>query len=334
MDWKKTDLAELESPNLLQSGFWGAFKACFGWDALAMQSSHGSSVLVLYRRLAGGSYLAYIPHPFYKASPDYRLICDLSSACEALSPYNIIFTRIDIGWEKHPDSTSPAGFIKSPVDIQPPDTVILDLNYSEEELLSAMHKKTRYNIRLAKKKGVRIAVLPYEQYFDAWYELYLETAKRDKISIHSKEYYKKLFWLAENWEGLTPSLFLLGAFYGNKLLAGNIVSFYGDTATYLYGASSNEHRNIMPTYLLQWETIKMAREAGLKHYDLYGIPPAPDPSHPMYGLYRFKTGFGGKTVKRAGCWDIPLNKAAYSFYRLAENIRQTYHKRIKKMFRR
>lgn len=332
MNWEKQELESLDAPNLLQSGFWGAFKSCFGWDALALKSNEGASVLVMFKSLVAGATLAYVPHPFYGYEPDYTLIRELGTAIKIMRDKSPIFVRMDSLWEEEPDKS--IGLIKSPVDIQPPDTVVLDIRASEDSLLAAMHKKTRYNIRLAEKKGIRVEILPYKSNINLWFELYRETSVRDKISIHSADYYKKLFELSETWPGKSPELFLLGAFYNNKLLAGNIVSFYGDTATYLYGASSNEHRNLMPTYLLQWQAIKMAKEAGLSYYDLYGIPPEPDPAHPMYGLYRFKTGFGGRIVRRAGCYDLPVKKTGYTIYKLAENARQLYHKRIKKMFRR
>ena len=162
--------------------------------------------------------------------------------------------------------------------------------------------------------------------------MYEETALRDKISIHSKYYYRKIFELSFDWveskEG--PEIVLFRADYNDQLLAGVIVAVYGNRATYLYGASSNEHRNLMPAYALQWEAIKYAKEKGCSEYDLFGIPPENNPDHPMSGLYKFKTGFGGDILHRPGCWDLPLKPVVYKVYRWAESARLLYYKKIRK----
>ena len=135
---------------------------------------------------------------------------------------------------------------------------------------------------------------------------------------------------AESGRVSAPEVGLFTATYEGELIAGIIVLLYGNRATYLYGASSNSKRNLMPNYALQWEAMKYAKETGCDEYDLFGIPPENDPGHPMYGLYRFKTGFGGKIIRRPGCWDLPLNPAGYRLYRTAEKVRNWYYKRFRK----
>ena len=225
------------------------------------------------------------------------------------------------------------------MDVQPPDTVVLDLGYEEESLLAAMKAKTRYNIGLAAKKGVRVeeggaADLP------AWYELYRQTARRDRITLHDYEYYRRQFELAQagavggaparRLADAGPELKLLLARHEGDLLAGILLAVHGRAATYLYGASSDAKRNLMPAYALQWEAIRIARRQGCLTYDLFGIPPSPDPAHPMHGLYRFKTGFGGRLVNRPGCWDFPYRRAAYAAYAVAERARAWYYRRWRK----
>jgi lipid II:glycine glycyltransferase (peptidoglycan interpeptide bridge formation enzyme) len=123
---------------------------------------------------------------------------------------------------------------------------------------------------------------------------------------------------------------LLLAWHERDLLAGNIVAFWKSRAAYLYGASSGAKRNLMPTYALQWEAIRRARAAGCHSYDLYGVPPRPDPDHPMYGLYQFKTGFSDKVLRRWGTWDTTLMPATFALYRAAESVRMFYLRRVKK----
>jgi len=123
---------------------------------------------------------------------------------------------------------------------------------------------------------------------------------------------------------------LITATHEGDLLAGIIVAFYGGRATYLYGASSNEKRNLMPAYALQWEAIKQAKDLGCREYDFFGIPPTHDKSHPMHGLFQFKTGFGGEIHHYYGAWDFPYGKLFYGFYRLVERLRLWYYKGFRK----
>jgi lipid II:glycine glycyltransferase (peptidoglycan interpeptide bridge formation enzyme) len=218
--------------------------------------------------------------------------------------------------------------VKSSADIQPPVTVIIDLLQETETILASMKSKTRYNIRLSARKGVTVRRYGVEM-LDTWYSLYLETGKRDKIALHSYDYYRKVFEYGSK-EGSGAEIRLYMAESEGKQIAGIVTCFYRGTATYLYGASSNEEREKMPAYALQWKAICDAKEYGCTEYDMFGIPPSDDPSHPMHGLYRFKTGFGGAITVKAGCFDFPLKKGSYLFFRLAEKARNYYYKKLKK----
>ena len=244
--------------------------------------------------------------------------------------------------------------VKTKTDIQPPDTALIDLTKSENELLGAMRSKWRYNIRLAEKKGVvvrayRADASGYDfgirsgdstgglsddseknRAVDVFYELYKTTAMRDGIAIHAKKYYEDLFALSARYKG-SPLVTVYVASHEGEDLASIITLFSENEAVYLYGASSNSKRNLMPAYLLQWTAICDAKAYGSSVYDFYGMPPSDDKNHPMYGLYLFKTGFGGRIVHRPGSIDAPLS-AFYAPYALAESARAFYHKRIKKLF--
>lgn len=284
--------------------------------------------------------LAYVPH-----GPDATLAADplrleaLSRALRPLLPRSTVCLRWDLVTGTRVPAAAPSEsetdepvsdalplplprpFRKPPADVQPPDTVIVPLA-DNEALLAKMHKKTRYNIRLAEKKGVSVQRAGVEALAD-WYALYRQTAERDHISIHSETYYRDLFSHA-------PDLALWLAHYEGTLLAGNIVLLHGRTATYLYGASSNEHRNLMAPYALQWVAMTDARDRGAAEYDLFGIPPTDDPEHPMHGLYRFKNGFGGDRVHRHGAWDFVFRPLAWTLWTRADALRVWYYKVWKK----
>jgi lipid II:glycine glycyltransferase (peptidoglycan interpeptide bridge formation enzyme) len=189
-----------------------------------------------------------------------------------------------------------------------------------------MKPKWRYNIGLAAKKGVLVERRD-EAGLDVFYRLYRETAKRDGIAIHGPEYYAALFAGAREKAG--PEFRLYLAFHEGIPLAGIIVLFRGPAAVYLYGASSNQQRNLMAPYALQWRAMRDARAAGCGEYDLYGIPPREDPAHPMAGLYRFKTGFGGRIIHRSGSWDYPYRAARKKLFTAAESLRK-FFRSIKK----
>lgn len=227
---------------------------------------------------------------------------------------------------------------KSKVSIQPPDTTILNLRQSEDKILSNMKSKWRYNIRLAKKKNVEIIRLDYsspnfETYFDEFYKLFKTTSERDKVSFHNKSYYLDLFKqneLTQEKSKENPKIYLYLAKHENDYLAGIITLFCEKEAVYLYGASGNLKRNLMPSYLLQWTAIQDAKKFNCPVYDFYGMPPNDDKSHPMHGLYLFKTGFGGKIIHRPGSFDAVLKPCFYKIYSLAEKFRAFYFKILRK----
>ncbi len=343
--------------NMLQSSFWGCLKSSFGWRAFAFKIEDSESLLVLLRELGAGQSLAYVPHgPMI--SSDWDAVTEIAESLRSYLPKSCMFVRFDPPWgvkvpalskdsAGYPESelappasggasSGPYGpYFKANMDIQPPSTVILDLRKPEDELLAGMKSKTRYNIRLSAKKGVEVRTTGIEG-LPKWYDLYKITAERDKIALHGYDYYEKIFDLASEQaaEG-APELRLLQAVIDDVVEAGIITAWQGRPfedrrATYLYGASSNNKRSYMPAYALQWEAIKQAAVAGCTIYDFFGIPPADNPEHPMHGLYRFKTGFGGEILHRPGCWDFPYKKSAYKAFRTLELARNYYYKNLKK----
>ncbi|HUX36850.1 MAG TPA: peptidoglycan bridge formation glycyltransferase FemA/FemB family protein [Rectinemataceae bacterium] len=358
----------------LQADFWSRFKESFGWRGLAFRLSvsampdPGSSTTelrVLLRSLAGPLCFAYLPGgPALDCPPDSRpeLLASLGAALRRHLPPFCLFIRFDPPWfeveeglageGEGPQSPAPgqvpseaaAGAPSRPTfspplrkaesDVQPPDSVFLDLHREEDEILAGMKPKWRYNVRLAAKKGILVSEEGLEG-LPEFYRLYEETSRRDRIAIHPLAYYEKLFELARaGGEGLgRPGLVdlrLWVARHEGEAVAAIVTLYHGNRATYLYGASSDSKRSLMPAYALQWAAIMAARQNGCAIYDFYGIPPSEDPDHPMAGLYRFKTGFGGSIVHYAGSWDLPLSPALYALWSLAESLRAFWFKKLKK----
>ena len=278
-------------------------------------------MLVLHRgsRLGG---LAYVP---YGPARSPASLAGLGAGLARHLPPGTVMVRFDLPWD---EDEADSGLVRAPVDVQPRHTVVLGLARDDDQLLAGMHSKTRYNVRLALRKGVEVRELPVELVHD-WYRLQEETARRQRIAVHSREYFATLLGMGREL-GDARRLFLYGAYVGSELVAGVIVSHWGRSARYLYGASSNRHRNLMPNYALQWHAIRCARDAGCATYDLFGIPHRPEPSHPMFGLYRMKVGFGGQVVHRAGCHDLPLLPLRYAATRVLEQSRRFYFKAVRR----
>ena len=302
--------------------------------------------------------LAYIPMYPETKNKDGHLASEeekkaylehLISLADILRPHlpsNTLFVRFDppldfdtLEERKAMQELSVKGIKKSHVDIQPPDTTVLDLSKSEDELLSAMKNKWRYNIRLASKKGVSVSKHfasdpDFDRYFDIFFSLFKETSERDGVQFHARDYYVDLLkrGAPDSADREKPLISLYLASHEEDYLAGIITLFFKGEAVYLYGASGNKKRNYMPAYLLQWTAIQDAKAYGCPSYDFYGMPPTGDEGHPMHGLYLFKTGFGGKIIHRAGSFDIPLKKT-YALYVVAEKLRAWFHKTLLKKLR-
>jgi len=198
--------------------------------------------------------------------------------------------------------------------IQFKNTVLLDLTPTEEELLAHMKQKTRYNIRLAEKKGVtlRVGILGD---LDMLYKMYAETSVRDGFVIRDEGYYKTV-WETFMRSALSdqPSAEPLIAEVDGEPVAALFVFYFAERAYYVYGMSRATHREKMPTYLLQWEAMKRAKVKGCGVYDLWGAPDVFDESDSMWGVYRFKEGLGGKVVRTLGAWDFAPNPFWYKLY--------------------
>ncbi len=326
-----THQAFFSGNSFMQTLFWAEFKEGFGFKPIYFivdDQGEKEGLILLIRPIFKDYSLAYIPHGPSNKLTNTKSLKELSKELKRFLPNKCLLIRYDlmagtIG-DEYPKPLE--GLKKSASSIQVPDTTIVNLTRPVEDILKGMHKKTRYNIKLARKKGIEIREADITE-LDTWYNMYEITAKRDNIAIHSKKYYLSVYNKAKASIGVDMKL--LFACYEGELLAGIFVLICGEQATYLYGASSNSKRNLMPAYLLQWSAIELVKNEGATIYDFFGIPPVNDKNHPMYGLYRFKTGFGGEIIHRLGCYDYIISPLGNVFL-LAERLRNIYYKKIRK----
>jgi len=208
--------------------------------------------------------------------------------------------------------------IKKTLDGQPAQTLILDLSLGEDQLLRTMHQKTRYNLRLAEKKGVKISEGSLTDLPEFW-RLLNVTGERDNFRLHSLKHYENLISGQAETNSLDKNGFikLFLASYEGVNIAGGLFSFYGDKVTYMHGASDNKFRNLMAPYLLQWTLIKKALAENYKYYDFYGIDEEKWP-----GVTRFKLGFGGRRVNYAGTYDLIFKSFTYFAYNLFRKLKR------------
>jgi lipid II:glycine glycyltransferase (peptidoglycan interpeptide bridge formation enzyme) len=246
-----------------------------------------------------------------------------------MDPDVVLGTGVPASGEDVQDSTGQAvmsdlkrrGWEYASDQIQFKNTVLIDLNPSEEELLARMKQKTRYNVRLAEKKGVSLRVGTLED-LGMLYKMYAETSVRDGFVIRDEGYYQtvwKLFMSRDqsvivNRNSEMPHAEPLIAEVDDEPVAAIFVFYFAGRAYYVYGMSRDLHREKMPTYLLQWEAMKRAKAKGCTVYDLWGAPEVFDESDSMWGVYRFKEGLGGKVVRTLGAWDFAPSPLWYKMY--------------------
>lgn len=310
-------------------------------------------LLILVRQVSQEHSFAYVPYgpKNEPVSENHgRFLEELSEVLRPRLPQDCLMIRYDLPWEnqwategdffdeqgnwKGPPPVSNQEFRvnfnthhwnlhKSHSDNLPANTIFLDLQQSEDQILMQMKPKTRYNIRLSSRKGVRVRNYNMS-HIDDWYTLYRETARRNSVTLHDKEFFTTVL-ASGNPNNNEVDIRLLMADAGGEFLAAMFLILSGKRGTYLYGATSENKRNYMASYAIQWEAIKTARNNGCTEYDMFGTAPNANQSHPMAGLYRFKSGFGGHLYHRMGCWDYPLNENLYNNFRASEVNMQGYH---------
>lgn len=310
------------SPHILQTDNWGQFKGLYGWDAVRLEGEQ-SSALVLFKTLPLGYSIAYVPKVAL-AEEWSILLPKIEAECRRRKA---VFLQIE------PDINEPfdqaqldslfLDYAKDPDTIQPRGTILIDISGDEDAILANMKQKTRYNIRLAERKGVKVE---QSQDLEDFYKQTVITSSRDGFAVHAFSYYKNAFELfAPHGECV-----LLRASFENQSLAYLMLFLHGDRAWYFYGASNDEMRNLMPTYLLQWEAMRYAKAQGATLYDMWGIPDATEEeleaqftqrSDGLWGVYRFKRGFGGTVTRSAPAYVKVFKPLLYRAYLWLKNRR-------------
>jgi len=314
-------LANHPHAHLLQTAEWGELKSEFGWRAMRIVSEEGIGAQILFRKLWGALSLAYIPKgPVVGASPRGAaegFWAEVDALCRR---QRAILCKVEAdAWE---DEETPvmlnASFRVSPHNIQPARTLVVDIACREEEILARMKQKTRYNIRLAEKKGVRVHAWDD---LASFHEMLQRTGRRDGFGVHALEYYRRAHELFHP-SGMCE---LLVAEHAGRPLAALMVFARGRRAWYIYGASSDEQRNLMPTYLLQWQAMRWARARGAQEYDLWGVPDENEATleaqferrrDGLWGVYRFKRGFGGQLRRAQQALDRVYRPRLYNLYEM------------------
>ena len=340
--WNKF-IAFNNAESFLQSWQWGQFNCALGkkiWrlaiidDSLFKGKVSSSNLvavalIIKYNLPFGKSYL-YCPRgPVVDESGTFDML--FNEIKKIAKEEKSFFLKIDPPIELSQKCFS--NFRRSFSEVQPKDTLMLDLEKSEEELLKEMKQKTRYNIRLAEKRGIKIrnyklGITDQEEFrkkFDFFWNLTEETSKRDKFTSHNKEYYQKMLESLSDKDqnrrdkqNLYAKLYL--AEYKEKIIAANIVLYFGDLAVYLHGSSSSEYRNLMAPYLLQWKQIQDAKTQGHKKYDFWGITIAGKKKN-WQGITKFKKGFGGEEKSYIGSYDLVFDNIRYWVYKFIRFVK-------------
>jgi len=318
----------------MQSWEWGEFRKKNGITVFRI-GNQNFFVQIEKRKLPFGKCYFYIVGTRSKYKT-YNLEYLLESLRGLAKKEKAIFLKWELlnELEIKNQKLSKARFIKSN-NIQPKDTLVLDIAPPEEELLKSFHHKHRYNIRLAEKRGINIKKIETGEAFESFYKLIKKTDVRKRTRSFPKKYYKELFSLSQKSKfkftdvGPSPSLVIvfLGAYFKENIIAGLILIIWNRRATYLVGASDYGYRKYMAPHLLQWKAIKLAKLLGVQTYDFWGIIKKTDfkdkkefEHHSWAGITRFKMGFGGKTISYASAYDYIFSPIWYKIYKITKKL--------------
>jgi peptidoglycan pentaglycine glycine transferase (the first glycine) len=314
--------------HLLQTWSWGELKSAFGWSAVRTAILQDGSMVAgaqtLYRRL-GPFSIAYIAKGpvLLEDNPAVSSAIWEAVRSQARARRSAWILCEPEWYDRETDKRAwltSRGLEPTHLTVQPRRTIVVDLAASEEDLLAAMKPKWRYNIRLSMRRGVEVEEVGVDG-IDAFFRLMRITGQRDAFGIHTKDYYRMALdlFLAQS-----RAVLFVATYEGTALAALMPFAFNGQ-AWYMYGASSNEHRELMPNHHLQWRAMLWAKSLGCTTYDLWGIPdaePEEDGSQAeLSGVGRFKSGFGGRVVRYVGAYVDVLNRPVYGLAMLAQRLR-------------
>ncbi len=287
---------------------WGQLKHSFGWGVRRFWLEEGNVPFaggqILFKQVPLlGMALAYAPRGLlvdYQNPEAVKAVSD--AAREVCREENAVILKTEPMVSPESDIAAYREAGHSPTDkgVQPKQTLALDLTLGEDELLAGMKGRTRYNARLAEKKGVQITDGNGTEELNQFYKLLESTSKRKHFLVHNRAYYDRILEL------FRENIRIFLAEYDSMTLSGVFLLTFGKYAYYSYGASRREHSNTKSTQGLQWAAIRWAKQNGFEVYDFWGIPDNPGEGHPLYGVYKFKEGFGGSVEKYVGAYDMDI----------------------------
>lgn len=324
------------------------------YNHISRDSNINSDLLIIIKQLNNTDCIAYVPYgPELEPEDEFKGIFleELSESLRSYLPRNCFMIRYDLCWEsfwsKDRSFTDDNGnqieepsiksqefrfnfntikwnIRKSESNILPTNTLYLDLQPDINTILERMKPKTRYNIKISQKKDVTVRIADLND-LSIWYRLYTETAIRNGLYLNDIKYFEAILTTRADSTKSPAEVYYLIAEKDNTPLAAMFLIISGDRSSYLYGASSGMNRNYMATYALQWFAICLSKEKGCKEYDMFGVAPGNDETHPLYGLYKFKIGFGGEIYHSLGCWDYPFDHSKYNLFKSLEIRNQGFH---------
>lgn len=305
---------------------WGELKRTFGWRPYRVAVFDGGraagAAQVLARRIpvVGGSVF-YAPRGFLcdhtDAAPVRALVDAVAGFAREVGTVMLkVEPMVPAGGDV--SGLKDLGFRATHKGVQPKTTLTLDLTRTEEELLAGMHRRTRYNARLALRKGVEITDGNDAFFLEGFYKMLKETSERKAFLVHNRDYYDRVLELF----GPAGRIFL--ASYDSEVISGAFILRFGRYAYYSYGASRPEYSETKSTQAVQWAAIRWAKRSGCEVYDFWGIPADPGPGHPLYGVYKFKAGFGGRVVHYVGAYDLPLRRFKYRLVALGLELQSIW----------
>ncbi|HVH64491.1 MAG TPA: peptidoglycan bridge formation glycyltransferase FemA/FemB family protein [Candidatus Acidoferrum sp.] len=303
--------------NLLQSWNWGELQSRFGWRIerlLVQDGRHGLCSLQRSRTLFPGGAVYYVPRgPAVIESARMQLLDTLERRAHAGGGIVLRIEPNDRVGDQWPAFFEGRSY-KQGQGVQPQATQLLKIDRDPEVLKASFKPKTRYNLNLAERKGVTVSA---SRDVATFARLAADTARRQGIHLPGAAYYQAALELFDPHDAVRLYL----AQHEGDVLAGIMVFRFGRTATYLYGGSTDHKRELMPNYLLHWRAMVDFKALGCDTYDWWGIPEEPAPDHPWFGLYRFKTGFGGETVRYIGLYERILRPAPFAIERRLQRLK-------------
>lgn len=303
----------------LQAWEWGEARKKMGIKVVRLGVFEKDTLVEVYQMtihsVGLGYKIGYIPRSIF---PSKDVLSFLSSYGQK---NNLIFVKIEPYVEVDFNfQNSNFKLIKSPHPLFPPWTQMLDLTQPEDDLLKNMKQKTRYNVKLAQKKGVVVKEMSSPKGFEIFQKLYFETCRRQKYFGHTKEYYEIV------WNSLKDGIaHILIAFYEDTPLASYELFKFKDVFYYPYGGTSESHRNLMAANLLMWEAIRLGKKLGATKFDMWGsLAPHYDVQNPWAGFTRFKEGYGTTFTEFVPGLDLVVSSPLYSAYNIVYGLRNFY----------